>query len=274
METRTITFDSLHELTDYVDKAIKENRWEVIKEIRQRQGGREKFFGDTNLENTMQAARYGLKEYTNYFLDNIKDIKPEGDMYDDIFLDYQGFAYDMGSVVAGVPECCINCGAPSISPTITIYVDITFYCGTKAKQIQNRGIAITNLINTLIARKYIIDLYFIDYNCQSDMNTLITTKIDAATLSVATVAFMCSPQFFRQMSWIATDELRNNDSCLGRGQSRLTEEMRKKIKDENIFYIGGSYTDEGCLDHYNNVNEANTYIAKKFNKFCEQQKAA
>lgn len=270
MTLKTKTFDNLFQFTQYVEKAIADNRWEFVSEIKHR-AGRDNFFGETTLEQTLNSAKYGLKKYTEYFLDNINEVSTEQDVYDGIFLDNQGFAYDMGAVVSGVPECCLNTGALSSTPVITIYVDMAFNAGTKARLIQNRGIAITNLVHTLIAKKYIIDIHFIDFNTQYDMDTLITIKMDSSILSAATVSFMSSPEFWRQMVWIAEDELRQKDSESGRGTAFLTDEVRHIFEDNNIFVIPGYYQDRECLEHYEEVDSANKYISKLFNQYCKQR---
>jgi len=270
-KVRCIEFDNLFEQREYVEKAINDNKWSVIREIREGQTKRSDFFGETNLSETIYAMDYGLQGYTNYFLDNISEVKQEADCNDELFMDSEGFAYDMGSVVSGVPECCINGGSPTSTPTIKIFVDITFYWGISAKEIQNRGIAITNLINTLLHKKYIIDLAFVDFNIQRDLQTMIITKFDSTTLSVATVALMCSPQFFRQLSWIATDELRGRNSDMGRGTSGMNNYLKNKIDEENIFFIGGSYNDRKVGEGvYKSIESANKHITKLFNKFAEK----
>lgn len=266
---RCVEFDNLYEQKEYVNKAISDNKWKVIRDLKCEY--KPNFHGDTPLEKTVLAMDYGLQDYTNYFLENIENVKQESDSNTELYMDMEGFAYDMGSVVSGVPECCINGGSPTSTPTIKIFVDITFFWGVTAKEIQNRGIAITNLINTLLTRKYIIELSFVDFNIQGDLNTLIITNIDSSTLSVATIAFMSSPQFFRQISWITTDELRNRDSECGRGRSSMNKWYKQKIEEEKILFIGGSFNDEAVDEGaYRTIESANKYITKLFNKFCNK----
>lgn len=270
-EIRCIEFEDLQEEKKYIEEPIKNNKWEIIDEIRD--NSRRDFFGGSTLEETLQALDYGLKSYTDYFLENINEYTKTTNEDNGLYMDIEGFAYDMGSVVEGVPECCITAGMPTPVPIIKIMVDITFAGCVEAKIIMNRGVAITNLINTLLAKKNIVELSFVDFNTQCDMNTLIKTNVDTTTLPISTIAMLCSPQFFRQVSWIATDELRQKESTLGRGRSEMLKCIAKKIEEENILFIGGSYTDPLGVDYgrYDSIAEANKYITELYNNFCVKQ---
>ena len=153
---KCIHFDNLVEQKEYIKDAIKTRKWKVVSEIEREQPKNTDFYGETNLEDTLLSMDYGLKSYTEYFLDNIDDISSESDGADGMFMDYEGFAYDMGAVVSGEPECCVNMNQLAPTPVINIVVDISFVCRVTAKEIMNRGIAITNLVNTLLTKKYIV----------------------------------------------------------------------------------------------------------------------
>lgn len=272
--TKEITFNNLQEQKKYIQKAIKENKWEIINEIKRRQPTNKNFYGNTNLDKTLTAIDYGLNNYTEKFIENLKETNQQTQTNEEIFLDTQGFAYDIGSVVQGIPECCINTGAPKTKKIIKILVDISFNCTTTAEEIMNRAIAITNLINTITIKKNIIKISFFDFNIQDDINTLILTNINTEIISPATIAFISSPQFFRQISWITTDELRNKDSTGGRGHSKLTDYIKDKIKKDNAFFIGGYYSDDKVKKGiYKTINSANDYITELFNNYCNNKSA-
>lgn len=268
---KCVHFDNLVEQKEYIKDAIKTRKWKVVSEIERDQPTRTDFYGETNLEDTLLSMDYGLKSYTEYFLDNIDDISSESDGAYGMFMDYEGFAYDMGAVVSGEPECCVNMNQLAPTPIINIIVDISFVWNVSATKIMNRGIAITNLVNTLLAKKYIVNLEFVDFNIQNDIRTRIYTKIDTTTISIATIAMLCSPQFFRQISWITTDELREKDSESGRGNSILDSRVINELKKDALF-IGGSYNDNGACNQrgvYDSVKKANEYITELFNEYCK-----
>lgn len=269
---KCVFFDNLVEQKEYIKEAIATGKWNIVSEIRERQPVETNFFGDTNLENTLIAMDYGLKSYTEYFLDNLDEINSEQDGADGMFMDYEGFAYDMGAVVSGEPECCVNMNQLAPTPVINICVDISFCWNVPAKEIMNRGIAITNLINTLLTKKYIVNLEFVHYNIQSDMNTYLRTKIDTTTISISTIAMLCSPQFFRQISWVSIDECREKNSDCGRGNSILNKKQREMLSKDALF-IGGSYNDDNYTDDggYGTVEKANKHIIELFNDYCRKQ---
>ena len=265
---KCVDFDGFVDQYEYIQDFIKNNTFNTATEVNKC----DDFYGKNNLKKTIEGMSYGLQDATNYFLDSISEIKNQDGLADGIFMDMQGFAYDMGSVVNGEPECCLNFGLPTPTPIITIMIDIPFSCWYSSKQIYNRGVAITNLINTLLLNGYIVDLYGMEYNIQSDMDTMYTVKIDTKTLSIANIAFLSSPEYFRKIGFITTDKIRNKPSEYGRGRSSALDFMIKKIKKDKIFFIGGSYNDNEITRYLDSIDEANKYILKIFNKYCDENK--
>lgn len=263
---RCADFDSFIDQYHFIKDFIKEDRFGTVKEVNKK----DDFYGLHSLRNTIDGMSYGFQEATDYFLDVIADIKSSKDASNGIYMDYQGYAYDMGSVVNGVPECCINSGTPTPTPCIKIMVDITFSWSYSQKEIYNRGVAITNLINTLLINGFIVDLCVVELNHQFDMDVLYTVKIDTNTLSIANIAFMCSPEYFRKIGFITVDCIRNKESNTGRGMSLIYDFMLKKIQKEKIFFIGGSYNNKDFCNYLNNIEETNDYILKMFKKYCEE----
>lgn len=267
-------FENIFEQLEYIRPSIEQNKYDVINKIRSKQSCRKNFYGELSLNESLEAAKYGKKDYTEYFLENISDVTNETDAGSGIKMDYIGFAYDMGAVVAGEPECCVNMSDLAPVRTIDIVVDIVFAFHVKANQIMNRGIAITNLISTLLAKKYMVNLMFIDYNRQSDMSSRTITKVDCTNLSIATIAFMCSPEYFRQISWITTDNIRGCDSESNRGKGEISFSDRENFKKKGLF-IGGSYNSSATDDgEYDTIKKANSYITRLFNEYCEANNIA
>lgn len=178
----------------------------------------------------------------------------------------------MGSVVEGIPECCLNAELPAIKPCIKIMVDIAFDAWCGPDKLNNRGIAIANLINTLIINGFIIDLYFMRYNHQNDMDIMFTVKVNTEVLPISTIAFMSSADFFRKIGFMTTDLVRNKKSEAGRGYSIMQPFILNKIKKEDIFFIGGSFLNPEISSHLDSIKSANEYIISLFNIYCEEHK--
>lgn len=265
---KAIDFDNLNEQLLYIQKPIKDKAYSVIDQVKQE----DNFYGTHTLDQSLQGMKYGFDNDTNYFLDNIAQIQNDDGLTDGIHVDVEGFAYDMGSVVEGIPECCLNSNLPTPTPSVTIMVDIAFSWCVSARAISNRGIAITNLINTLLLNGYIVDLYLLRYNSQYDLDIMYTVKIDTTNLSIANIAYVCTPEYFRKIGWITTDVLREKESESGRGESKILPFMLNKIKKEKIFFIGGDYSDSNITSHLDSVKNANNYILETFKKYCNENK--
>lgn len=267
---KCVEFNGLLEQLDYITPQIENNVYNIVNEIGK--SNKDKWNGEYTLNQTLEGMKYGFTNSTNYFLDNISEIRSQEGLDEGIFMDCEGFAYDMGNVVNGIPECCINIGLPSPKPCIKIMVDVSFSCNFKSKQINNRGIAITNLVNTLLIHGCLVELSFMMYNHQSDMDIMTLTTIDTKCLPISTIAFINSVDFFRKICFITMDVVREKESEWGRGNSNIKDFMLNKFKNDDIFFIGGSYVNTELSQNLNTVKQANNYILQLFKLFCKEHK--
>lgn len=267
---KCVDFDSFTDQLRCVYGFIKEDPFNTIKEVNHK----DNFYGKHSLNETLDGMNYGFSDSTRKFLNLVGELKVDKDVNNGVFMDTEGFAYDMGAVVNGEPECCVNFGTPKPTPCINIIVDISWSGGISANRIFNRGVAITNLVHTLILNGCIVDLHAFRYNMQEDMDIMFTTKIDTRTLSMANIAFMCSPEYFRKMGWITTDFIRERPSEWGRGRSEASDFLLRKIKKEKIFFIGGDFCNPSIVTRLETPVSASNYIIELFNKFCKENKIA
>lgn len=267
-QIKCMEFDNIIDLYENIMPFIKANTFGVVDEINENVG----WNGEYSLNQTVEAMKFGFQKNTDYFLDNIKEIRSQETTGKGTYLDYEGFAYDMGNVVEGVPECCLNADLPATKPCIKIVVDIGFPSLYSAKQLNNRGIAIANLINTLIINGFIIDLCFMRYNHQHDMDIMFTVQVNTEVLPISVVAFLSSSDFFRKIGFITTDFIRERPSEIGRGMTIIQEFMLNKFKREDIFFIGGGYSNPELCYHLENIKEANSYLLSLFNTYCKEHK--
>ena len=162
-----------------------------------------RFMGTSDFEESMTHLKYGKAEITTRYLDKLKSLKNEnGSENTGFFMDIEGCAYDMGAVVAGEPECCINQGAPSLHPHLTIYIDTGYNGDATQTVIDYRGIAIYHLLTNLIAKGYILDIYFVHYidvNCGAE-KVAQKFKIPTENLVVSQIAFCGTCEFFRAIT--------------------------------------------------------------------------
>ena len=265
---KCIDFDNIIDLYESIVPSIRCNRYGILDEIKENHG----WNGDYSLDETVEAMKFGFQKSTDYFLDNIKEIRSQDTTGKGTYLDYEGFAYDMGNVVEGVPECCLNADLPATKPCIKIIVDIAFSSWFSARQMNNRGIAIANLINTLIIHGYVIDLCFMRYNSQYDMDIMFTVQVNTEVLPISVIAFMSSADFFRKIGFMTTDLIREKPSEPGRGMSIMQSFILNKIKKEDIFFIGGGYSNPELCSHLETVEDANNYLLHLFCIYCKDHK--
>lgn len=267
---KCIEFDGLVEQLEYIKPQIQNNVYGIVDEIRE--NSYNNWNGKYTLDQTLNGMMYGFKSETDYFLDMVEEIRTQEGLSDGMYMDVEGYAYDMGSVVDGVPECCVNTGMPTPTPSVSIMVDISFSCGYSAQDLNNRGVAITNLVNTLLLNGYIVDLYYMMYNTQSDMDIMYTIKVDTKTMPISSVAFMSSVDYFRKIGFVTMDVIRGKQSSYGRGTSTIHNFMLNKFKKNDIFFIGGSYSNNSLCSHLSDVRDANKHLLEMFETFCKEHK--
>lgn len=268
-ELKTKVFNSLNEQKEFIKEYIKKGK-HVVSMIKRHEKNQKDFYGKNSLEETLKGFDYGFQGNTEYFLENLSDTS-NGEYTDNcIRMDIEGCAYDMGAVIAGEPECCINMQTRGIGKRIEINIDLSFHCGFTAEEINNRGIAIVRLINTLLAKGYIVDLYVYCYNNQDDMDVYYKTKISTETLTISTVAFISSVEFFRKIDWITTEVLRGKPSEDGLGCSRYSSsEVQNKITKSGLCIPGGY---QGCNhDNVRSVEAATKWVQKLYEDYCKQE---
>lgn len=265
---KCVDFKSLVDQYNFIIEHINLNTFNIKDEIKKDSG----WNGKHSLDESLKAMFFGFDNNTNYFLNNVNIIRSQDGIGEGYYMDSEGLVYDMGAFVSGEPECCLNMGLPEVKPSFKIMVDISFSSQYTEKQINNRGIAITNLINTLLINGYLVDLYFMLYNTQYDMDVMFTIDLDTKCLPIATIAYLCSTDYFRKICFAVIDKIREKKSCENRGISRLTSFMLDKFKKDDIFFIGGSFNNPEIGDKINTIDSANKYILELFNKFCKEHK--
>lgn len=265
---KCIDFDGLNDQLKYILPNIKNNTFDIVNEIKNEVG----WNGSYTLDETINGMKYGFDKQTEYFLDLIDQLRVQEGEGEGIFLDTEGYIYDMGSVVSGVPECCLNYHMSEPKPLIKIYIDVSFHCGFTPEQLNNRGCAIANLINTLLLNGVIVELYYFMYNIQNDMDCLVTLRVDTSVLPISIIAFLASTDYFRKIMFITLDCVRKKESEDGRGYSMACDFMVNKFKKEGIFVISGGYMDRGLNSNLDNVKNASDYLMKNFELFCKENK--
>lgn len=187
-----------------------------------------------------------------------------------IAMGVEGCAYDMGAVISGEPECCLRMDDLAPVESVDIYVDIGYCGGINKAVINRRTTAIMKLINQLILQKVIVNFHLAHYTTVSGrykLGTILTIKGTEGL--VPQVAYLCSPSFFRIVSW-NLNEIRCGING-GHACSQPSSELIESIKKEGGFYIPGGYVDRFWED-VDNQEKADEYLMESYEKFLEDRK--
>lgn len=236
-------FDSFSEVADYLESIPDLYDYTMTKKDELSKS----FHGVSSFDGIFDRLRYGDKVQTENFINELKDLDTFDEIDVGIFRDVEGFAYDMGSVVNGEPECCLNFGSPEAKPTLNMYIDIGYCGGVEVKTINYRGYAIIKLINTLISKGYILNIYVVHYittydgKYAGDYAQLFRVPTNFLTLS--TIGYSCCCDFFRVVSWLLTAIQSKCKTHSGNGRSMPNSKIIEAIKERGDLYIPSGYTD-------------------------------
>ena len=269
-------FDSNIDLYNYIQSRVKEkgeSYWEHIKDC---DGG--SWYGGVDYNQAMNNLVFGNKEVTEKFLDGLNDSKKEVDTPTSVFMDIEGFAYDMGAVVSGEPECCLNSGAPEGKKTINICIDYSYHCGNGADVLRYRGVAIVNLVNTLMAKGYIVNLRMVEvYKPRNRFSkdgvdcfqSVSCVNISTENLCIGTVGFYCSVEFFRVIMILTHSMLTEQNKLAGIGKGTYNRDDFYEYFGDDCFLIPGGYV---CAEaeSLTSQEKADEFITRIFNVYCEK----
>jgi len=215
-------FDCLSDFYDFVDEHKKDNYYSVTTSP-------ETFNGNQTWDEAMQKARCGDTEHIremNAKLDKIEsDLQEYGSRWR---FDDHGEIFDVGLVLQGEPEHWLQEEPKPSRPTLTVVVNVSAVCTTRAEEIIRRGAAIVAVLNRL-ADYYNIELYigeavlFRSYNALADnnypANLLWECKVSTDPIDVASIAFaIANPAFLRRLGFTWLEIWDNNRECSGYGK--------------------------------------------------------
>lgn len=260
-------FTSMSEIASYLEKQPNLNDYALTSQSRLREDA--EFFGVDSFEEIPKRLKYGDEKITMMYLGKLKALKEEGEENTGVKMDIEGFAYDMGAVVSGEPECCLSSGYPQTKPHLNIYID-TGYCGGVSPDIiANRGVAILQLVSNLIAQGYLLDIWIVHY-IQTSNGGFYCQRVKLSTefLTISQLAFAGKCEFFRVVTWLLTAIQMQRTSYTGSGKSEPASDVIKELKKDGL-YIPSGYTDGRF--NYCSVKEAIEYVTEIYNDYIKEQ---
>lgn len=268
------------DLFNYIQKRIKEkgeDYWDHIGVSKE--GG--SWFGGVNYSQAMNNLIFGNKDTTQKFLDGLNDSRKEVDTYNNIFLDTEGFAYDMGAVVEGDPNCCLNSIGEAPKKTINIGFPFSYHCGNKSDVIAWRGMAVTNLIYTLMNKGYIVNVKILGcYKPQIDIKfdgdsehyyrSFFDMDLPVENLCIGTIAFYCSVEFFRIIMILAQSMFCEQPTYNGYGKGTRDIDDFYSIYGKDMFIIPDGYMSDE-MEKLTSQQHADSVVTRLFNEYCEKE---
>ena len=266
------------DLYNYIQKRVQEKGEKYWGHIADSKSGGD-WYGGVTYEQAMNNLLFGNKDTTRMFLDGLADSRKEADVFNEIFLDTEGFAYDIGSFVEGNPECCLNSIGEAPKKTITIGVPYDYHCGNKSKVIAWRGMAITNLVYTLINKGYIVNLKFIEcyrpiwspeFGGVEYHRSYFSVDVPTENICIGTIAFYCSVEFFRIIMILAQSMFCEQPDRAGNGKG--TREMADLylMYGKDMFIVPDGYLDRR-MEELSSLEEANKIVSELFNEYCAKE---
>ena len=262
-------YDSMNEVAQYIEETPDINKYSLADNSYLREEGH--FLGISKFDDILSRLKFGDEKMTTRYLDTLENLKDNSSIDISTFcMDIEGVAYDMGAVVAGEPECCINMGAPDTKPYLKIFID-TGYCGAVRPQvITNRGVAIFQLISNLIAKGYILDIYIIHYITVSKsghQHYAQLIKLSTEYLVTSQIAFGGTCEFFRIVTWLLTAIQIKDKYYTGNGRSMPDKKVIEEFKKEGL-YIPSGYTDTRFNDC--DLDTAMDLVSKIYNEYAKE----
>lgn len=259
-------FNSMSEIADYLEGIEDLNNYDLTKDCVLREQAC--FFGIGSFKEIPDRLKYGDQKVTTIYIDKLKQLKSEGEQNTGINMDIEGFAYDMGAVVSGEPECCLNSGYPETKPHLNIYIDIGYNGSVSPDTIANRGVAILQLISNLISQGYLLDIWIIHYiDTINGERCCQRVKLSTEFLTISQLAFAGKCEFFRVVTWLLTAIQVKRRGYTGSGRSMPSSDVLSELKKDGL-YIPSGYTD-GRFNHCS-IKQALEYITEIYNEYVKE----
>ena len=261
-------FGNIIELLEYIEQNEKRRDWGVIDNNRSARN----WTGGYSYRQAKEQIITGETKYTQKFIEGLKTVQNEDTDNTQFGFDVEGDSYDMGAVVEGIPECCIQQTFPQDKKYIRVIAALGFRDGTPEQAIVNRGVAITHLISTLLTQGYIVDFSVCMYCSQkfSKQYGGFVLDLPRNMISISSIAFVCSIQFFRIISLLTCDMI-NDVNWAGHCQAYKPDEFLDWARKDTL-YIDDDYDydfEKDVRDYCKTPELAMAYVKEKYNNFCE-----
>lgn len=262
---KTIQFDSLSDIGNYIEKRKNARNWSSVRK------SASSFNNYTDFDEAVKQMLFGYK-FDERLIEGLNDFR-DSETLDTggLSMDVEGSVYDMGAVVQGVPECCISDTRIEGKKHLRLVCSVGFNCGSDSEHILNRSIAIANLIGTLLIKGYVVDLDFLMmYDAYSAGKALFFVKIPNGSFCASTIAFLNSPQFLRTICVAVSDFILDKDID-GEANCRKSEEILQWCRNNSLYFPDWYDGYDDMEELYGTVEKAEKTINSIYEKWVKSK---
>lgn len=268
-----VQFDSFTDMAGFITEKRKEYGYFSIL-----RSNRSSWNNYCDFDDTYKQMLYGYTDFNQEMIEGLREFTDAGLMArGGLCMDTEGYSYDMGAVVQGIPECCISDNDIEEKKHIRVVASVGFNSSTDSRYIINRGVAIANLVGTLMLKGYVVDLDFVmAYNPtnESFKKCIFFLRIPTGTFCASTIAFVTSTQFLRLMCIGVCDFIlgKNID---GHATGYKTQEVLDWCKNNSLYFEDGYEIGLNSLVRtmYETPEKAQKSINNAFNYWLEHGKS-
>lgn len=216
---KVVQFDSITDMAKFITENRDKRDWQILK------SASGVFCNNCTFDEAYNQMVYGYN-CNQQVMDSVTDFF-DMDFYggSNLIMDVEGSAYDIGSVVQDIPECCISDTTVEGKKYLRLVASVGFNSSVKSEHIINRGLAIAGLASSLLLKGYVVDLDFMmEYNPNLGKKAIFFLRVPTGLASSSMIAFFNSPQFLRKI-------------CIGVADFILEEDINGNatgIKDKKI----------------------------------------
>lgn len=183
----------------------------------------------------------------------------------ELTMDVTGAVYDVGSYLAGEPECWVAPQVVQQKRAVRLVNNSLLSGGIPSESITNRGIAVAALALALNTMGYpvTIDTWMHGEKFSGGSYRILTRITDASTgspLDVDRVVYaLAHPMSVRKLQRAAVDDTQNNDSTSFWGSARPMSDSRPEDGEPIDVYIGGMHYNE-----FNRWHKAEEWVMRTY----------
>lgn len=236
--------------------------------------------GDLNM--ALESALTGNAVEIQKYKDKLTEVLNKNSLDVSMRMDVEGVAYDMGAVLSGEPECCIQ--QEFVVPKRELNILYTFACPWyfTVDQLYNMGVAALTLQSKLKELNYVVNLKHVEFynsSVSSKEQMCLSIDINNEFNPTSLMAATSHPTFFRTLGfmhkriYIPQDSGGNGNASWPNsdfgGVVPFTEIL--DLDPYKTFQIPSAYDNSAWREESKTPESAVKFLAKLFNEWAANE---